>query len=142
MERVQIVTVPTLPAPVTPPEPVPPDLALPPVIVITPDEAAYYKEVCDAYEERGANEDELRIRYRGLTRDDACSWAIYGFTVQDWLTLEVKMAEIAGYVESLRAQIEFLTELMEARQKVMDDHISALQEIGPLEQTVTPPAND
>ncbi len=127
-------TIPTLPAPVTPPEPVPPNLELPPVTVITPVEAAYFAEVCAAYEglSDGADTTELEVRYPGLTREDACSWAIYGFNVQDWLTLEIKMAEIAGYVEQLRAQIQFLEKLMESRQQVMDEHIRELRKIGPL----------
>ena len=113
---------------------------------MTPDDAAYFAEACGAHEgaAQGDTADlaELEVLYPGLTRGDACSWAIYGFTVQDWLTLEVKMAEIAGYVEQLRAQIQFLGELMEARQQVMDDHVSALQEIGSLQQSTSPPAGE
>lgn len=132
VERVQIVTVPMLPEPVTPPDPKPPNLDLPPVLVITAVEADYYKEVCEEFSQLAESDTAARKALEArteMTQGNACDWAIYGFTVQDWLTLEVKMAEIAGYVDQLRAQLQFLRELMNKRQRVMEERVKALQSI-------------
>ena len=132
VERVQIVTVPQLPEPVTPPDPRPPNLDLPPVMVITAVEAEYFRETCEEFSELAESDTAARQALEArteMTQGNACDWAIYGFTVQDWLTLEVKMAEIAGYVDQLRAQLQFLRELMKERQRVMDERAKALQSI-------------
>jgi hypothetical protein len=132
------VTVPKLPEPVTPPDPQPPNLDLPPVLVITAVEAEYYKEVCEEFSQLAESDTTARkaleVRTE-MTQGNACDWAIYGFTVQDWLTLEVKMAEIAGYVDQLRAQLQFLRELMNKRQRVMDERAKALQSITSREES-------
>ncbi len=138
MERVQIVTVPKLPEPVTPPDPQPPNLDLPPVLVITAVEAEYYQEVCEEFSQLAKSDTTAREaleKRTGMTQGNACDWAIYGFTVQDWLTLEVKMAEIAGYVDQLRAQLQFLRELMEKRQRVMDERAKVLQSLTSREES-------
>ncbi|WP_089937710.1 hypothetical protein [Candidatus Entotheonella palauensis] len=129
-----MVTIPALPQPVIPREPTPPKLELPNVIVMTPGDASYFAEACDDFSSVDSSDrtkmDEVKQQYPGLEREDACRWAIYGFTVQDWLTVETQMAEIASYVEQLRAQIRFLYELMQARQQVMDDHAKSLRGVG------------
>lgn len=131
-------TVPKLPEPVTPPDPQPPNLDLPPVLVITAVEAEYYQEVCEEFSQLTESDTAARKALEtstGMTQANACNWAIYGFTVQDWLTLEVKMAEIAGYVDQLRAQLQFLRELMNKRQQVMDERTKALQSITSREES-------
>lgn len=133
MEQVQIVTIPTLPKVVKPDSPPAPLLTLPPVLVMTGEEAQFYGNACQEFKDAGKedaySEDELKERYPGLSRANACDWAIYGFTVQDWLTVESQMAEIATYVEQLRAQINFLTGMMDERQAIMDEQIKAIQNV-------------
>ncbi|ETW95566.1 MAG: hypothetical protein ETSY1_30085 [Candidatus Entotheonella factor] len=129
-----MVTIPTLPEPVIPREPPAPKLELPNVIVMTPEDASYFAEACDAISAVDPSDrtklEQVRAQYPGLEREDACRWAIYGFTVQDWLTVEAQMAEIASYVEQLRAQIHFLSELMHARQRAINERTQLLQEAG------------
>lgn len=133
MEQVKIVTIPTLPRAVIPTEPSPPALKLPPVLVMTREEALYYVDACDDFKPDDPDDvytqEELWVKYPGLTEENACDWAIYGFTVQDWLSVESGMAEIAGYVEQLRAQIRFMARLMEERQDVMDKQLESIQKI-------------
>ena len=77
------------------------------------------------------------VRHPGQSLESACNWAVYGFTVQDWLTFEAYMAKLAGYVEQLRAQIHFLKNLMNDRQEVIDKQIEALQGINKKQESVT-----
>lgn len=129
----KVVTIPTLPKAVVPTEPPPPALELPPVLVMTREEALYYAEACDDFNPADPDDayspEELRVKYPGLTKENACDWAIYGFTVQDWLTVESQMAKIAGYVEQLRAQIRFMRQLMDERQEVIDKQLESIQKI-------------
>lgn len=133
MEQVKVVTIPTLPKAVVPTEPPPPALKLPPVLVMTREEALYYADACDEFNPDDPDDaytpEELRVKYPGLTKENACDWAIYGFTVQDWLTVESEMAKIAGYVEQLRAQIRFMRRLMDERQEVIDKQLESIQKI-------------
>lgn len=119
MERIQVVTVPTLPASVIPDEPVKQVLSLPNVLVLNKDEVGYFDQACEEFNAIGQEDaftrEEVEKRYPGLTRGSACDWAIYGFVVQDWLTVESQMADIARYVDELRAQNDFLKDLLETR---------------------------
>lgn len=93
-----------------------PVLALPSIIVVTPVEAQYYLDACEAYESVGQedaeDEEELQQRYAGLSRSAACEWAIYGFSVQGWLNLESQFNEISTYTKALRARIETLENML------------------------------
>ena len=62
--------IPVMAAPVIPPEPQAPDLAsqLPPTITLTPDEVAYYKEVCDAWESNDYTKEHMEEKFPGLPR--------------------------------------------------------------------------
>ena len=134
MERIQVVTIPTLPRSVTLNEPSPPVLDPPDVIVMTPQDAEKYLEACNEYGDAGREDaytlEEVKSRYPGLTREAACNWAIYGFTVQDWLTFETQMAQVAEYVVQLRAHLHFLNALIKERQDVIEQHSEALKKIG------------
>lgn len=100
---------------------------------MTREEAEFYINACDDFNPVDPNdaytEQELLKKYPGLSRANACDWAIYGFTVQDWLTVESQMAEIASYVEKLRSHITFLVELMKQRQQVMDKQLDTVREM-------------
>lgn len=85
------------------PNPVPINLG--PVIDITPETAAYYQEACDAWETH--TEEEMAENYSGLSRGDACEWSIRGFTIQDWLNLEVLLLQLGQRMETLSTQIDF-----------------------------------
>ena len=88
---------------------------------MTREEALFYAGACDDFNPSDSDDaysgDELHIKYPGLSKSNACDWAIYGFTVQDWLTVESQMTGIASYVEQLRSQISFLVNLIGERQK-------------------------
>lgn len=103
------------------------------MLVMTREEALYYAEACDDFNPDDPGDaytpEELRLKYPGLSEENACDWAVYGFTVQDWLTVESGMAEIAGYVEQLRAQIRFMRQLMNERQAVMDKQLETIQQV-------------
>lgn len=43
-----------------------------------------------------------------INNNEVCNFNIYGFTLQGWLNLETQMAKVAGYVEKLRSQIDYL----------------------------------
>ena len=106
---VEIVKVPVFPTPVLPQEPTFPSYEVPPVVVITAEEASYYKEACEALEA-----DPSTDWYPGLSRAAACEWSVIGFTAQDWLTYEVILLSQVEYIKRLKAYAEFLRKLIES----------------------------
>lgn len=141
MERIQVVSIPALPPPVKIDPPSPPTLGLPPVLVTTFDEVSYWTEACEAFSDVDSRDQaalaEVTEEFPGLTRGDACDWAIYGFTVQGWLTFEAYMAEIASYIEQLRAHIKFQSQLMDERQKIISTRDEALGKLGSTQETTS-----
>jgi len=107
--QIETIFVPVLSKPVIPPEPVAPNLAeqLPESVVITAEEAQYYKDACDAWESNEYEESEILNEY-GLSRSSACDWAIFGYTVQGELTVESIYNQQSSYVEQLRFYIQYL----------------------------------
>jgi len=101
--------VPSKPIVVIPPEPQAPDLAkqLPKSIRLTAVEARYYQEACDAYELAEEPVSDVRAEY-GLGRQESCGWAVDGYTLQDGLTLEYIMIQMADYMERYRAWAQSL----------------------------------
>ena len=103
-----------------------------PVIVINSNEASYYLDACEDYRVAGDEGhdtlEEVEAAYPGLSRDDACNFNIYGWTLQGWLNFEAKMAELAGYVETLRGHIQFLENQMDARYDLMKERDETLKE--------------
>ena len=101
-------------------------------MVVTPNEAGYWAEACTAFKSAGEagfdTLDDVKAEYVGFTEDSACNWAIYGLVVQDELTLELYFAELAKYIKDLRAQNQFLKDMMNDRQKVMDEQLKKLQQ--------------
>ncbi len=101
-------------------------------MVVTPNEAKDWSEACAAFKSIGEEDanslDDVKAEYVGLTEDSACNWAIYGLVVQDELTLELYFGELAKYIKDLRAQNEFLRDMMDDRQKVMDEQLKKLQQ--------------
>lgn len=106
-QKVKVVEVPVIPKPALPAEPAAPSLASPTVIVITSEDAEYYSEVCDRYQAGDSNEQDIAAE-TGLTRGASCDWAIYGHTVQDEITFEDTLNQMADYAERLRAYARFL----------------------------------
>ena len=120
--------IPVMAKPVIPPEPQAPDLAsqLPPTITLTPAEVAYYKVVCEAWEDGEYTEEEMADQFPGLSRGAACDWVIKGYTIQGGLTVEDMWNQSAHYAESMRAyvkalktQINNMYDLSKATQKAM-----------------------
>jgi hypothetical protein len=111
-QRVKVYTVPVVSKPIIPAAIAGPPLRLPEVVVVTTTEALYYNDACLAFKSIGfEGEDDLQgvlEQYPGLTQSAACEWAIYGFTVQGWLSLESQINEIGAYTRSLRARIAVL----------------------------------
>ena len=105
--RINTHMIPVMAEPVIPPEPQAPDLAsqLPPTITLTPDEVAYYKEVCDAWESNEHTKADMEENFPGLPRGAACDWAIKGYTIQGSLTVEAMWNQSAHYAESMRAYV-------------------------------------
>jgi hypothetical protein len=130
IERIQVVSIPALPPVITLAPPSPPNSTLPPVLVTTADDVAYYIEACDAFSDVDDDDSgavaRLQQDYPGLSRSSACDWAVYGFTVQGWLNFEAYMSELAGYVEQLRAHIDYQNRMMEERQKIVAERDKAL----------------
>ena len=89
---------------------VPPTSEIPPVLVITAAQASYYQEACLAYAE---GEPGLEARFPGLSRADACDWAIIGFTVQDWLTFKQTLITQRSFLERLLADRSFYEKQLE-----------------------------
>ncbi len=126
----KIKTIPVIPK-VTIPAPIAkPTISIPPVITLTPDDALYYQKACDDYgmigQEDGYTLSEINNLYPGLDRSAACNWAIYGFTVQGWLTFESQLNRLGVYTEQLRNRISYLESMikeLEQNAKVQQDAI-------------------
>ncbi|NQZ20779.1 MAG: hypothetical protein HRT53_01885 [Colwellia sp.] len=71
----------------------------------------------------------MEILWSGLSKNPACSWAIYGFVVQDELSLEQYFNEMAQYIGKLRAQNNFLRTSLNDRQIVMDAQLNKIKSI-------------
>jgi hypothetical protein len=101
-------------------------------MVVTPNEAGDWAQACTAFKSAGEEGfdtlEDVQAEYVGLTEDSACNWAIYGLVVQDELTLELYFGELAKYIQDLRAQNLFLRDMMNDRQKVMDEQLKKLQQ--------------
>lgn len=109
----EVRTIPVLTKPPIPPAPIAPDVAdqLPPAITLTAKEVAYYVDVCNDYE-AGEYTDEEMLADTGLTRADACKWAVFGYTVQGEITWEEILNQMAGYAERMRADRSLLVDLI------------------------------
>jgi len=65
--------------------------------------------------------------YPGLSKNTVCNWAIYGWPVQNELTVENHMVRVARYIEELRLQNEFLRNIIKVRQDVIDEQREKLE---------------
>lgn len=117
--------IPVLPEPTITPEPTAPNVSdtLPDDITITQEEAEFYKQACDAWslvdQEDGFTSEEVIEEYR-LNEDEACNWAITGYTIQDNLTVEQMYVEMAAYTERLRTWGNSLKKELENLYKLID----------------------
>jgi hypothetical protein len=111
-QRVKVYTVPVVSKPIIPAAIAGPPLKLPEVVVVTTADAHNYIDACLAFKAVGKPDQdtlkEVEEEYPGLSQSSACNWAIYGFTVQGWLSLESQINEIGAYTRSLRARVAVL----------------------------------
>ena len=127
MPETQIVKVKTLPIipKVTLPAPVPkPQVTMPEVITLTAQDALFYKQVCDEFTDAGQEDaytlEEIYERYPGMSRESACNWAVYGYTVQGQLMLESQLIKLGLYTEQLRGRISYLEGVIRELEKATD----------------------
>lgn len=104
--------VPVIPKPAIPAEPSAPRLESLVVVVVTARDAEYYAEICDRYADPEEHGEDI-IAETGLSRSAACDWAIYGHTVQDEITLEDQLNQMADYAEKMRNYADFLRQTIE-----------------------------
>lgn len=97
------------------------------------DGAQYLIEACDAYQDAGKQDsytiEELKDKYPGLSQDTACNWAIYGWPIQNELTVENHMLRISRYIDELREQNKLLRSLIVDRQRLMDEQLTKIENI-------------
>ncbi len=103
------------------------------MVVITPEQARRYWEVCEEYKQvEKSGEDAVTEFLKSnphITPEGVCNWAVYGWPVQDELTMESWMDEVAEYVEDLRAHNQLLREIIEERQAMIDKQLEKLQSV-------------
>lgn len=123
---VQVQTKYTLSKPVILEAPTLTPLKLDPVIVITPEDAQYYREACEAFSEASvSNSEDTPVGYIGLDLDSACNWSIYGYTVQGWLNLEQRLLLIKSYIKEVESQSKFYQDqLLNQYENVKDKDVS------------------
>lgn len=126
-----MISVPSFPKAITLPEPELAPFYQPNTLVITPKEVQFYQDICDDYADLNGNQDQEQALYTetGLSKSAACDWAIYGFTVQDWLTFESHLVDIARYIEELKAQNRYLRQVLKDRQQLMEQHKAELMKL-------------
>ena len=130
VQQVQIYTIPVLPKINIPASIVSPNLTLPNPIVITPLETNYYAEACIAHSDGSYSKDELALLFPELSRENACGWSIYGFTVQSWFNVEAKLALAGSYAQQLRSRIILLEGVIKDLESISDKQQEAISKIG------------
>jgi hypothetical protein len=100
-------------------------------MVVTPEMVMGWQDACNDFESAGEPDadslEEVKNKWLGLSRNTACSWAIYGLVVQDELSLEQYFNEMAQYIEKLRAQNNYLRTSLNDRQAIMDEQLDKIQ---------------
>jgi len=100
-------------------------------MVVTPEMVMAWQDACDDFKSVGKPDayslEEVKNMWPGLSRNTACSWAIYGLVVQDELSLEQYFNEMAQYIEKLRAQNNYLRTSLNDRQVIMDKQLDKIQ---------------
>lgn len=78
-------------------------MELPPPMVTTLEDMEPYYLACEEYESVGEEDaftaEEVEERHEGLTQEDSCGFAVFGYPTQIWLNLEADLAEAAGHKE-------------------------------------------
>ena len=95
----------------------------------------WYVEVCEAYE--GAftstqdddleNAEEVFERY-GISYQDSCGFAIFGFETQKWLNFESELVEAAGYKDKLLAIVRAYARQLTEQHQIIKDSSDRLRE--------------
>ncbi len=102
-------------------------------MVMSLEVAEYYATVCIAFksvgEEGFSSLEAVQQEYVGLTQNTACNWAVYGWPVQNELTVENHMLRIAQYIEELKAQNILLRNIIDGRQAVMDTQLNKINQL-------------
>lgn len=110
-----------------------------PIGVVTLDGARLFLNACEAWMDLGKDEgvdeeafsfvtgsasdtaEDILKQYGGLTREDSCRWALYGWPAESELEFEKLLANWAGYTEKLRVRIKFLVEQLINRQRAINE---------------------
>jgi hypothetical protein len=100
-------------------------------MVVTPEMVKAWQDACDDFKSAGEPDayslEEVKNKWLGLSRNTACSWAIYGLVVQDELSLEQYFNEMAQYIEKLRVKNSYLRTSLNDRQAIMDEQLDKIQ---------------
>jgi len=130
---VKVKTIPILPKTTLPAAVPRPDITMPEVITLTAQDAMFYKYVCDEFKDAGQEDaytvEEVYERYPGMTRESACNWAIYGYTVQGWFMLESQLIQLGLYSEQLRNRITYLENVIKELERSADMQQKAVMEL-------------
>ena len=129
VKEVRIYTIPTMPKANIPAPIIAPDLQVPTPIITTAEETSYYAEACEAISSGDYTKDELSVAYPSLSRSNACDWAVTGFTIQGWFTLESQLVLAGTYTEQLRARISFLEGMIKDREEIANRQKAAINKI-------------
>ena len=76
--------------------------------IVTAGEYSHYIGICDDYKYAGQEdfETEEEIFSRStLTKEDSCSFAVYGLPTHKWLNMESDIEGMVSYIEKLRTQL-------------------------------------
>lgn len=84
-----------------------------------------FLETCEEWEhvnEKGfSTPEEILKESGGLTKEDSCRWALYGWPAESELEFEKLLANWAGYTEKLRVRINYLIEQLVNRQRAINE---------------------
>jgi len=115
---------------VIPEPPIPPEIKkFPDIIVVSAEDARYWSDACEELEKNNYTKAQLREMFPGLTNNTACNWAIYGWPVQNELTVENHMLRVAQYIKELKAQNKLLRNIIDERQNIMDAQLKKIENI-------------
>lgn len=82
----------------------------------------YWVAICEEYESAGEEgfdtADDLFIQY-GISKEDVCGYAIFGFSTQDWLNFELELNGAAAYTKELRVQNKFYMQQLQDQYNIV-----------------------
>jgi len=112
---------------------------VPPIAVTTLKEARLYLSACEAWQTAdqppieypegspfddqpaGLSSEQILRDFGGITEDQACRWALYGWPAESQLDFERMIEQLAGNQEEQRKYISFLREQLMNRYQAVKD---------------------